>query len=174
MRFNVDLSAGIYYLQGGGKTLSYHLSPDFLAECLVRVIALVVRDRCGGADGNEPRSARSRVYMTRGSAGCTSDAISSPPRCTNVCIGIAIDSMSHRGSAHAVARERDGKKRVGCVGRRPTESNGAGIVYSDVYRGCFRIFALSIFRLTPNASVRRRCRSDCDIWPIDRSSAWGR
>ena len=70
------------------------------------------------------------------------DTISAPA--TNVCIGIAIDSMIHLGFGVRRA-QRDGKKRWAAwiAGRR---EQWRGIVYSDVIIAAgFGIFALSNF-----------------------------
>jgi uncharacterized protein len=144
--FKADLVGGIYYLQGRlAKLVAESLVTGlFWLNLLFVVIALVV-----------DRSVRAAVAMIAsltlvplsmlGGIGwfhVPVDVISAPA--TNVCIGIAIDSMIHL--MFGVRRaQRDGKKAWNAwVFAR--EEQWRGIVYSDVIIAAgFAIFLLSDF-----------------------------
>jgi uncharacterized protein len=144
--FKADLVGGIYYLQGRlAKLVAESLVTGlFWLNLLFVVIAWIVA-----------RSVRVAVAMIvsltlvplsmLGGIGwfhVPVDIISAPG--TNVCIGIAIDSMIHLVSAVRRA-QRDGKKGwdTWVTGR---EEQWRGIVYSDVIIAAgFAIFVLSDF-----------------------------
>src|SRR5207302_2052077 len=144
--FKPDLVSGIYYLQGRLAKLvaSSLVTGLFWLNALFIVIAWIVA-----------RSVRVAIAMIvsltlvplcmLGGIGWLHvpvDIISAPA--TNVCIGIAIDSMIHL--VFGVRRaERDGKKGwPAWIEAR--EEQWRGIVYSDVIIGAgFAIFVLSSF-----------------------------
>ena len=144
--FNADLVGGIYYLQGRlAKLVAESLVTGlFWLNVLFIVIAFVVARSIRGAVAMiasltlVPLSMLGRIGWFH----VPVDVISAPA--TNVCIGIAIDSMIHL--VFGVRRaQRDGKKGWnGWVFAR--EEQWRGIVYSDVIIAAgFAIFVLSDF-----------------------------
>ncbi len=144
--FHPDLVGGIYYLQGRLAKLvaSSLVTGLFWLNALFVVIALVVARSLRGALAMIAALMLVPLYMLGGIGWLhvPMDIISSPA--TNVCIGIAIDSMIHL--VFGVRRaQRDGKKGwpAWVAGRR---EQWRGIVYSDVIIAAgFAIFALSDF-----------------------------
>ena len=140
--FNADLVGGIYYLQGRlAKSLVTGL---FWLNVLFIVIAFVVARSIRGAVAMIASLTLVPLSMLGGIGWfhVPVDVISAPA--TNVCIGIAIDSMIHL--VFGVRRaQRDGKKGWnGWVFAR--EEQWRGIVYSDVIIAAgFAIFVLSDF-----------------------------
>jgi uncharacterized protein len=152
--FKADLVGGIYYLQSrlGQLVASSLVTGLFWLNLLFIVIAWIVA-----------RSVRGAIAMilsltlvplcTLGWIGwfkVPMDLISAPA--TNVCIGIAIDSMIHL--VFAVRRaQRDGKKGwAAWIAAR--EEQWRGIVYSDVIIAAgFAIFVLSDFPPTQRFGV---------------------
>src|SRR5213075_1933648 len=144
--FMVNLVGGIYYLQGRlakfvGESLVTGL---FWLNLLFVVIAWIVARSVRGALAMIVSLSLMPLCMLGGIGwfNVPVDIISAPA--TNVCIGIAIDSMIHL--VFGVRRaERDGKKgwAAWAAGR---EEQWRGIVYSDVIIGAgFAIFVLSNF-----------------------------
>src|SRR5438034_1113806 len=152
--FKADLVGGIYYLQGRmAKLVAESLVTGlFWLNLLFIVIAWVVARsvRCAVA------MIASRILVPLSMLGGIGwfhvpvDVISAPA--TNVCIGIAIDSMIHLGFGVRRA-ERDGKKGwTAWVAAR--EEQWRGIVYSDVIIAAgFAIFVLSDFPPTQRFGV---------------------
>jgi len=144
--FKVDLVGGIYYLQGRlAKLVAESLVTGlFWLNLLFVVIALVVARSLRGAVAMIASLTLVPLSMLGGIGWfhVPVDVISAPA--TNVCIGIAIDSMIHL--MFGVRRaQRDGKKAWNAwVFAR--EEQWRGIVYSDVIIAAgFAIFVLSDF-----------------------------
>src|SRR6266496_2651819 len=144
--FKADLVGGIYYLQGRlAKLVAESLVTGlFWLNLLFVVIALVVARPVRGAVAMIASLTLVPLSMLGGIGWfhVPVDIISAPA--TNVCIGIAIDSMIHL--VFGVRRaQRDGKKGwdAWVTGR---EEQWRGIVYSDVIIAAgFAIFVLSDF-----------------------------
>jgi predicted RND superfamily exporter protein len=144
--FKAELVGGIYYLQGRlAKLVSESLVTGlFWLNVLFIVIAWVVARSIRGAVAMIVSLTLVPLSMLGGIGWLhiPVDIISAPA--TNVCIGIAIDSMIHL--VFGVRRaERDGKKGwpAWVFGR---EEQWRGIVYSDVVIAAgFAIFVLSDF-----------------------------
>ncbi|HYR22687.1 MAG TPA: MMPL family transporter [Chthoniobacterales bacterium] len=144
--FTTSLVGGIYYLQGRLAKLvaSSLVTGLFWLNLLFVVIALVVARSVRGALAMIVSLTLMPLCMLGGIGwfNIPVDIISAPA--TNVCIGIAIDSMIHL--VFGVRRaERDGKKgwSAWVAGR---EEQWRGIVYSDVIIAAgFAIFVLSNF-----------------------------
>ena len=144
--FKADLVGGIYYLQGRlAKLVAESLVTGlFWLNLLFVVIALVVARSVRGALAMIVSLTLVPLSMLGGVGWfhVPVDIISAPA--TNVCIGIAIDSMIHL--VFGVRRaQRDGKKGwdAWVTGR---EEQWRGIVYSDVIIAAgFAIFVLSDF-----------------------------
>ena len=144
--FKADLVGGIYYLQGRlAKLVADSLVTGlFWLNLLFIVIAWVVARSVRGAVAMIASLTLVPLSMLGGIGWfhVPVDIISAPA--TNVCIGIAIDSMIHL--VFGVRRaQRDGKKgwAAWVVGR---EEQWRGIVYSDViFAAGFAIFVLSDF-----------------------------
>jgi len=144
--FKADLVGGIYYLQGRlAKLVAESLVTGlFWLNLLFVVIALVVARSVRGAVAMIASLTLVPLSMLGGIGWfhVPVDVISAPA--TNVCIGIAIDSMIHL--MFGVRRaQRDGKKGWNTwVFAR--EEQWRGIVYSDVIIAAgFAIFVLSDF-----------------------------
>src|SRR5437762_10085709 len=144
--FKADLVGGIYYLQGRlAKLVAESLVTGlFWLNLLFIVIAWVVARSVRGAVAMIASVTLVPLSMLGGIGWfhVPVDVISAPA--TNVCIGIAIDSMIHL--VFGVRRaQRDGKKGWnGWVFAR--EEQWRGIVYSDVIIAAgFAIFVLSDF-----------------------------
>jgi len=144
--FKADLVGGIYYLQGRlAKLVAESLVTGlFWLNLLFVVIALVVARSIRGAFAMIASLTLVPLSMLGGIGWfhVPVDIISAPA--TNVCIGIAIDSMIHL--IFGVHRaQRDGKKGwEAWVFAR--EEQWRGIVYSDVIIAAgFAIFVLSDF-----------------------------
>ena len=144
--FHVDLVGGIYYLQGRlAKLVAESLVTGlFWLNLLFIVIAWVVARSIRGAVAMIASLTLVPLSMLGGIGWfhVPVDIISAPA--TNVCIGIAIDSMIHL--VFGVRRaQRDGKKGWSAwVFAR--EEQWRGIVYSDVVIAAgFAIFVLSDF-----------------------------
>src|SRR6266702_8965181 len=144
--FTTSLVGGIYYLQGRLAKLvaSSLVTGLFWLNLLFVVIAWIVARSVRGAFAMIVSVTLMPLCMLGGIGWfhVPVDIISAPA--TNVCIGIAIDSMIHL--VFGVRRaERDGKKgwAAWVAGR---EEQWRGIVYSDVIIGAgFAIFVLSDF-----------------------------
>jgi predicted RND superfamily exporter protein len=144
--FKVDLVGGIYYLQGRLAQLvaSSLVTGLFWLNLLFVVIALIVARSIRGALAMIISLMLVPLCMLGGIGWLRvpMDVISAPA--TNVCIGIAIDSMIHL--VFGVRRaQADGKKgwKAWIAGR---EEQWRGIVYSDVIIAAgFAIFVLSDF-----------------------------
>jgi len=144
--FNVNLVGGIYYLQGRlAKLVAESLVTGlFWLNLLFVVIAWLVARSVRGALTMIASLTLVPLSMLGGIGwfNVPVDIISAPA--TNVCIGIAIDSMIHL--VFGVRRaQRDGKKgwAAWVAGR---EEQWRGIVYSDViFAAGFAIFVLSDF-----------------------------
>jgi len=144
--FTTSLVGGIYYLQGRLAKLvaSSLVTGLFWLNLLFVVIAWIVARSVRGALAMIVSLTLMPLCMLGGIGwfNVPVDIISAPA--TNVCIGIAIDSMIHL--VFGVRRaERDGKKgwAAWVAGR---EEQWRGIVYSDVIIGAgFAIFVLSNF-----------------------------
>src|SRR5438874_1019602 len=144
--FTPRLIGGIYYLQGRLAKLvaSSLVTGLFWLNLLFVVIAWIVSRSVRGALAMIVSLSLMPLCMLGGIGWfhVPVDIISAPA--TNVCIGIAIDSMIHL--VFGVRRaERDGKKgwAAWMAGR---EEQWRGIVYSDVIIGAgFAIFVLSEF-----------------------------
>src|SRR5947207_10906745 len=144
--FTTSLVGGIYYLQGRLAKLvaSSLVTGLFWLNLLFVVIAWIVARSVRGAVAMIVSLTLMPLCMLGGIGwfNVPVDIISAPA--TNVCIGIAIDSMIHL--VFGVRRaERDGKKgwAAWVAGR---EEQWRGIVYSDVIIGAgFAIFVLSNF-----------------------------
>src|SRR6267378_2112561 len=144
--FTTSLVGGIYYLQGRLAKLvaSSLVTGLFWLNLLFVVIAWVVARSVRGALAMIVSLTLMPLCMLGGIGwfNIPVDIISAPA--TNVCIGIAIDSLIHL--VFGVRRaERDGKKgwSAWVAGR---EEQWRGIVYSDVIIGAgFAIFVLSNF-----------------------------
>src|SRR5436853_827801 len=144
--FTTSLVGGIYYLQGRLAKLvaSSLVTGLFWLNLFFVVIALIVARSVRGALAMIVSVTLMPLCMLGGIGwfNVPVDIISAPA--TNVCIGIAIDSMIHL--VFGVRRaERDGKKgwAAWVAGR---EEQWRGIVYSDVIIGAgFAIFVLSNF-----------------------------
>ena len=144
--FKPDLVGGIYYLQGRLAQLvaSSLVTGLFWLNVLFVAIAWIVARSARGALAMIAALTLVPLYMLGGIGWLhvPMDIISAPA--TNVCIGIAIDSMIHL--VFGVRRaERDGKKgwSAWVAGRK---EQWRGIVYSDVIIAAgFAIFALSDF-----------------------------
>src|SRR5881409_27563 len=144
--FKADLVGGIYYLQGRlAKLVAESLVTGlFWLNLLFIVIAWVVARSVRGAVAMIASLTLVPLSMLGGIGWfhVPVDVISAPA--TNVCIGIAIDSMIHL--VFGVRRaQRDGKKgwSAWVAGR---EEQWRGIVYSDViFAAGFAIFVLSDF-----------------------------
>src|SRR5216110_957072 len=144
--FKADLVGGIYYLQGRlAKLVAESLVTGlFWLNLLFVVIALVVARSVRGALAMIASLTLVPLSMLGGIGWLhvPVEVISAPA--TNVCIGIAIDSMIHL--VFGVRRaQRDGKKGwPAWVAAR--EEQWRGIVYSDVIIAAgFAIFVLSDF-----------------------------
>ena len=144
--FTPRLVGGIYYLQGRLAKLvaSSLVTGLFWLNLLFVVIAWIVARSVRGALGMMVSVMVMPLCMLGGIGWfhVPVDIISAPA--TNVCIGIAIDSMLHL--VFGVRRaQRDGKKGwPAWVAAR--EEQWRGIVYSDVIMGAgFAIFVLSNF-----------------------------
>src|SRR5438034_7416158 len=144
--FKADLVGGIYYLQGRlAKLVAESLVTGlFWLNVLFIVIAFVVARSIRGAFAMIASLTLVPLSMLGGIGWfhVPVDIISAPA--TNVCIGIAIDSMIHL--VFGVRRaQRDGKKGwAAWVAAR--EEQWRGIVYSDVIIAAgFAIFVLSDF-----------------------------
>src|SRR5438105_9420407 len=144
--FKIALVGGIFHLQGRLATLvaSSLVTGLFWLNVLFVVIALIVARSVRGALAMIVSLALVPLCMLGGIGWfrVPMDVISAPA--TNVCIGIAIDSMIHL--IFGVRRaERDGKKGwdAWVVARK---EQWRGIVYSDVIIAAgFAIFVLSDF-----------------------------
>src|SRR6266481_796211 len=144
--FTTSLVGGVYYLQGRLAKLvaSSLVTGLFWLNLLFVVIAWIVARSVRGALAMIVSVTLMPLCMLGGIGwfNVPVDVISAPA--TNVCIGIAIDSMIHL--VFGVRRaERDGKKgwAAWVTGR---EEQWRGIVYSDVIIGAgFAIFVLSNF-----------------------------
>ena len=144
--FTTSLTGGIYYLQGRLAKLvaSSLVTGLFWLNLFFVVIAWIVARSVRGALAMIVSVTLMPLCMLGGIGwfNVPVDVISAPA--TNVCIGIAIDSMIHL--VFGVRRaERDGKKgwAAWVAGR---EEQWRGIVYSDVIIGAgFAIFVLSNF-----------------------------
>jgi predicted RND superfamily exporter protein len=144
--FKADLVGGIYYLQGRlAKLVAESLVTGlFWLNLLFVLIAWIVARSARGALAMIASLTLVPLSMLGGIGWfhVPVDIISAPA--TNVCIGIAIDSMIHL--VFGVRRaQRDGKKgwAAWIAGR---EEQWRGIVYSDViFAVGFAIFALSDF-----------------------------
>src|SRR2546421_2251609 len=144
--FTPRLVGGIYYLQGClAKQVASRLGTGrFWLNLLFVVISWIVARSVRGAVAMMVSVMLMPLCMLGGIGWfhVPVDIISAPA--TNVCIGIAIDSMIHLVFGVRRAR-RDGKKgwSVWVAGR---EEQWRGIVYSDVIIGAgFAIFVLSDF-----------------------------
>ena len=143
--FNADLVGGIYYLQGRlAKLVAESLVTGlFWLNVLFIVIAFVVARSIRGAVAMIASLTLVPLSMLGGIGWfhVPVDVISAPA--TNVCIGIAIDSMIHL--VFGVRRAQRGKKGWNAwVFAR--EEQWRGIVYSDVIIAAgFAIFVLSDF-----------------------------
>jgi len=144
--FHVDLVGGIYYLQGRlAKLVADSLVTGlFWLNVLFIVVAFVVARSIRGAFAMIASLTLVPLSMLGGIGWfhVPVDIISAPA--TNVCIGIAIDSMIHL--VFGVRRaQRDGKKGwAAWVFAR--EEQWRGIVYSDlIIAAGFAIFVLSDF-----------------------------
>src|SRR5438045_4154885 len=144
--FTVNLVGGIYYLQGRLAKLvaSSLVTGLFWLNVLFVVIALIVSRSVRGTIAMIVSLSLVPLSMLGGIGWLhvPMDVISAPA--TNVCIGIAIDSMIHL--VFGVRRaQRDGKKGwLAWVAGR--EEQWRGIVYSDVIIAIgFAIFVLSDF-----------------------------
>ncbi|PYL10122.1 MAG: hypothetical protein DME33_02085, partial [Verrucomicrobia bacterium] len=144
--FKADLVGGIYYLQGRlAKLVAESLVTGlFWLNVLFVVIAFVVARSIRGAFAMIASLTLVPLSMLGGIGwfNVPVDIISAPA--TNVCIGIAIDSMIHL--VFGVRRaQQDGKKgwAAWAAGR---EEQWRGIVYSDlIIAAGFAIFVLSDF-----------------------------
>lgn len=144
--FKVKLVGGIYYLQGRlAKLVAESLVTGlFWLNLLFVVIAWIVARSVRGALAMIASLLLVPLSMLGGIGWfhVPVDVISAPA--TNVCIGIAIDSMIHL--IFGVRRaQRDGKKgwAAWVAGR---QEQWRGIVYSDlIFAAGFSIFALSAF-----------------------------
>jgi predicted RND superfamily exporter protein len=144
--FKLVLVGGIYYLQGRLAELvaSSLVTGLFWLNVLFIVIACIVARSIRGALAMIASLTLVPLCMLGGIGWLRvpMDVISAPA--TNVCIGIAIDSMIHL--VFGVRRaQRDGKKgwQAWVAGR---EEQWRGIVYSDViFAAGFAIFVLSDF-----------------------------
>src|SRR6184192_3964186 len=144
--FTTSLVGGIYYLQGRLAKLvaSSLVTGLFWLNLLFVVIAWIVARSVRGALAMIVSLTLMPLCMLGGIGwfNIPVDIISAPA--TNVCIGIAIDSMIHL--VFGVRRaQRDGKKgwAAWVAGR---EEQWRGIVYSDViFAAGFAIFVLSDF-----------------------------
>src|SRR5205823_8525216 len=144
---------GIYYLQGQLAKLvaSSLVTGLFSLNALFIVIALIVARSIRGALAMIVSLSLVPLCMLGGIGWLRvpMDIISAPA--TNVCIGIAIDSMIHL--VFGVRRaQRDGKKNwdAWVVARK---EQWRGIVYSDVIIAAgFAIFVLSDFRSEEHTS----------------------
>jgi uncharacterized protein len=152
--FNTDLVGGIYYLQGRlAKLVAESLVTGlFWLNLLFVVVAWIVARSVRGALAMIASLMLVPLSMLGGIGWfhVPVDIISAPA--TNVCIGIAIDSMIHL--VFGVRRaERDGKKGwEAWVFAR--EEQWRGIVYSDVIIAAgFAIFVLSDFPPTQRFGV---------------------
>src|SRR5437016_1808547 len=144
--FKISLVGGIYYLEGRLATLvaSSLVTGLFWLNVLFVAIALIVARSIRGALAMIISLTLVPLCMLGGIGWfrVPMDVISAPA--TNVCIGIAIDSMIHL--MFGVRRaERDGKTGWSCwVAAR--KEQWRGIVYSDVIIAAgFAIFVLSDF-----------------------------
>jgi len=144
--FKIALVGGIFYLQGRLATLvaSSLVTGLFWLNVLFIVIALIVARSVRGALAMIVSLTLVPVCMLGGIGWLRvpMDVISAPA--TNVCIGIAIDSMIHL--VFGVRRaQRDGKKGwPAWIAAR--KEQWRGIVYSDVIIAAgFAIFVLSDF-----------------------------
>src|SRR6266704_4922174 len=152
--FTPALVGGIYYLQGRLAKLvaSSLVTGLFWLNFLFIVIAWIVARSVRGAVAMIVSLTLVPLCMLGGIGwlNVPMDVISAPA--TNVCIGIAIDSMIHL--VFGVRRaERDGKKgwSAWVTGR---EEQWRGIVYSDVIIAAgFAIFVLSDFPPTQRFGV---------------------
>src|SRR5437016_5979213 len=152
--FTPALVGGIYYLQGRLAKLvaSSLVTGLFWLNLLFIVIAWIVARSIRGAIAMIATLTLVPLCMLGGIGWLhvPMDVISAPA--TNVCIGIAIDSMIHL--VFGVRRaERNGKKgwAAWVAGR---EEQWRGIVYSDViFAAGFAIFALSNFPPTQRFGV---------------------
>ena len=144
--FNADLVGGIYYLQGRlAKLVADSLVTGlFWLNLLFIVIAFIVARSIRGAFAMIASLTLVPLSMLGGIGWfhVPVDIISAPA--TNVCIGIAIDSMIHL--VFGVRRAQcDGKKGWDAWGLA-REEQWRGIVYSDVIIAAgFAIFVLSDF-----------------------------
>jgi len=144
--FNADLVGGIYYLQGRlAKLVADSLVTGlFWLNLLFIVIAFIVARSIRGAFAMIASLTLVPLSMLGGIGWfhVPVDIISAPA--TNVCIGIAIDSMIHL--VFGVRRAQcDGKKGWDAWGFA-REEQWRGIVYSDVIIAAgFAIFVLSDF-----------------------------
>ena len=144
--FNADLVGGIYYLQGRlAKLVADSLVTGlFWLNLLFIVIAFIVARSIRGAFAMIASLTLVPLSMLGGIGWfhVPVDIISAPA--TNVCIGIAIDSMIHL--LFGVRRAQcDGKKGWDAWGFA-REEQWRGIVYSDVIIAAgFAIFVLSDF-----------------------------
>src|SRR5438094_8521270 len=144
--FKPELVGGIYYLQGRLAQLvaSSLVTGLFWLNLLFIIIAWIVARSVRGAVAMIISLTLVPLCMLGGIGWfrVPMDVISAPA--TNVCIGIAIDSMIHL--VFGVRRaQRDGKKGLSAwvAGR---EEQWRGIVYSDViFAAGFAIFVLSDF-----------------------------
>jgi predicted RND superfamily exporter protein len=144
--FKTKSVGNIYYLEGRLSQLvaSSLVTGLFWLNVLFVAIAWIVARSVRGALAMIASLALVPLYMLGGIGWLhvPMDVISSPA--TNVCIGIAIDSMIHLGFGVRRA-QRDGKKgwAAWVAGR---EEQWRGIIYSDVIIAAgFAIFALSSF-----------------------------
>lgn len=144
--FNIQLAGGIYYLEGRLGTLvaSSLVTGLFWLNALFTVIAFIVARSIRGAFAMIVSLMLVPLCMLGGIGWfhVPMDVISAPA--TNVCIGIAIDSMIHLvfGVRRAMAVGKKGWA-AWIAARR---EQWRGIVYSDVIIAAgFAIFALSDF-----------------------------
>ena len=144
--FKTELVGNIYYLEGRLSQLvaSSLVTGLFWLNVLFVAIAWIVARSVRGALAMIASLALVPLYMLGGIGWLRvpMDVISSPA--TNVCIGIAIDSMIHLGFGVRRAQSEGKKGWAAWIASR--KEQWRGIVYSDVIIAAgFAIFALSSF-----------------------------
>jgi predicted RND superfamily exporter protein len=152
--FKADLVGGIYYLQGRLAQLvaSSLVTGLFWLNVLFVVIAWIVARSIRGAVAMIASLSLIPLCMLGGIGWfrVPLDIISAPA--TNVCIGIAIDSMIHL--VFGVRRAKRGGKEGWAAWVSARKEQWRGIVYSDVIFGAgFAIFVLSDFPPTQRFGV---------------------
>jgi predicted RND superfamily exporter protein len=152
--FKADLVGGIYYLQGRLAKLvaSSLVTGLFWLNLLFIVIAWVVARSVRGAIAMIVSLTLVPLCMLGGIGwlNVPVDIISAPA--TNVCIGIAIDSMIHL--VFGVRRAQRGGEKGWAAWIAGREEQWRGIVYSDViFAVGFAIFLLSNFPPTQRFGV---------------------